>query len=104
MEWDTGYEHKKPEEHDFANKAIKEGLRRFPFMSMLETQLLYGETGVPSLDALLGTGKAAKAALTSTNPNVAARGAVRAVGGAAQLLGVPGASQASELLEKSIPR
>jgi hypothetical protein len=99
----TGYTPKKPQEDEFTKKAVAELGRRFPFGGPLETQLLYGETGIPSLDAVMGVTKSLKTAVTSTKPNVAARAAIRTVGGASQLLGVPGAAQASELLEKSIP-
>lgn len=95
----TGYKPKKPE--SFEKKAVIEALRRFPFMGNLLSMAMYGESGVPAIDAVSQVVKNATTAGTAKTPKARERATIQAVSGAAQIAGVPGASQAGEIIEKA---
>jgi len=95
----TGYKPKK--ERDAAETLLLEGARRIPLGGQIASAILYGESGIPVLDSLIGLAKSVKTAATAKKPATADKAKIAAVAGAAQIAGVPGASQAGELLQKS---
>ena len=62
---------------------------------------MYGETGVPIIDSVMDVMKAARQAAIAKKDVTRQKAVIRAGAGAAQLMGVPGASQVGELIEKS---
>jgi hypothetical protein len=96
----TGYKPKKKKQ-PIENKMLIEAVRRFPVMGQLTAAAMYGETGVPVIDSLLQIPRSGIEALTAKKAKASDKGAIRAVAGAAQVAGVPGASQIGELIEKS---
>lgn len=85
----TGYQGKKIED-EFAKKAVTETVRRFPFGGQIESELQYGETGVPIIDAtLLDIPKA-----------IRQKNVIRSLGALGQVSGIPGSAQTAELVEK----
>jgi hypothetical protein len=95
----TGYKPKK--EPSVEGRIALEAVRRIPFGGQLSSQILYGETGVPVIDSIVDTEKAIKTAATAKKEATQQKGLIRAVSGAAQLGGVPGASQVGEIIEKA---
>ncbi len=95
----TGSHPKK--EKDIGKKVAIETLRRFPFMAQFTAMALYGESGVPALDSIKDTVTAGYRATQAKKASAQDKAAIRAVGGVGQLLGVPGSSQAAEILEKA---
>lgn len=98
----TGSQAKKQEE-EYGKKVVQEMVRRFPFGGQLESQLMYGETGIPAIDAVTDISKATKSTFVAVHPETRARSAVKAATSVAQLAGVPGASQLGEIIYKSMP-
>jgi len=96
----TGY-HPKKKEPPIEAKVLVETARRFPIMGQLTAAMMYGETGVPLIDSLLQVPREAYRAVTAKKPKAQDKAAIRAIAGAAQVSGVPGASQIGELIEKS---
>ena len=96
----TGYQPKK--EETYGGKLVTDSVRRFPFAGQVTSQILYGETGIPLLDSVLDVPKAGKRALTDKTESGRQQAAVRTVAGILQLAGVPGASQAADLLIQSM--
>lgn len=97
----TGTKPKK--EETFPAKLAADALRKIPFVGHILNAMLYHETGVPVLDSLVGeAGTVAKVA-TAKKPEAQQKALIRAAGGAAQLLGVPGSGIATELIEKGMP-
>lgn len=95
----TGYKPKK--EPSTGAQVFTEVARRFPFVSQLMAMALRPGAGVPILDSAKDVATGAHAAITGKTERASDRGAIRAVAGAAQLGGIPGASQVGELIEKS---
>ncbi len=96
----TGYQPKK-DENALQKKVITETLRRFPLGGQIETELMYGESGIPALDATLELPKQVRRLATAQKPETQARALIKTVGAGAQLMGVPGASQAADILSQT---
>jgi hypothetical protein len=94
--------HKSKKEESATDKATAEVIRRFPLGGQLTAALLYGSSGIPVLDAVVDPAKAAYRFAKTNNPRTAQRQAVKAIGGAAQILGVPGAGQGEEIVSDLI--
>lgn len=95
----TGSKPKKEQSNE--EKMALELVRRVPFGGQLTSQIMYGQSGIPSLDSITQVSKASKQAATAKKEATQTKALIRAVSGAAQLGGVPGASQIGELIEKS---
>ena len=89
-------------------------LRRVPGMGQLMSEVLYGETGIPTLDVGTSAVKGGIEAVTGKkiqgyanakpSEKVQEQGAAKAVESAAELTGVPGVSQAAELVQDTLKR
>lgn len=95
----TGYQPKN--EMPAEGKLFVEVARRFPFMGQILAGVLYGESGIPVLDSALAVPKNVYRGIKAKTPEGQQRAGIRAISGTAQLLGVPGASQAGEIIEKA---
>lgn len=95
----TGY--KPTKEPSTESRIALEAARRIPFGGQLTSELMYGETGIPIIDSFVDVTKAAKTTATAKKDVTRQKALTRAVAGAAQLGGVPGASQVGELLQKA---
>lgn len=95
----TGYQPKHPTSFD--EKLVHESLRRFPFMGNLLGITMYGETGIPAIDAVVQLGKGTAKTFTSKTERTQEKAAIQTISGALQMSGVPGASQIGEIIEKS---
>jgi hypothetical protein len=93
----------------FWKRLEEDALRRVPGAGQLMSEVLYGETGVPTLDVAVDAVKGGIEATTGKKiqgyPNakpsdkVKEQGVLKAVTSALELAGIPGTSQASELLQ-----
>lgn len=92
---------KKEDEHAFAKKAVTETVRRFPLGGQIEAEVIYGETGIPSLDSVVNVAKSSKYIFTGKKPETRRRAAFRTAAGIAQLAGFPGASQIEQVVESA---
>ena len=91
-----------------------DALRRVPGMGQLMSEVLYGETGIPTLDVGTSAVKGGIEAVTGKkiqgyanakpSEKVQEQGAAKAVESAAELTGVPGVSQAAELVQDTLKR
>lgn len=99
-----------PEGSDkFIHHLETDALRRVPGMGQLMSAVLYGETGVPTadvaIDAVRGGVETATGKRIQGYPNAKPsdltriQGAVRSAASVAELTGVPGASQSSEIIQ-----
>lgn len=95
----TGYTPKKEEGAE--EKMIKEAVRRLPFGGQLTGIIMNQSTGVPIIDSIRDVGVSAKSAVTAQKPGPQDKAKIRAASAVLQLMGVPGASQVGELIEKS---
>lgn len=95
----TGYKPKKEPSEE--SRIALEAARRIPFGGQISSQIMYGETGVPILDSAVDVSKAIKQAATAKKEATQVKALTRGIAGAAQLGGVPGASQVGEIIEKA---
>jgi hypothetical protein len=72
-----------------------------PFGGQISSQILYGETGIPIIDSVVEVSKAARTAAIAKKDVTREKALVRGITGAAQLGGVPGASQIGEIIQKA---
>lgn len=94
-------EDKKHEENvvdDFKHHVIN----RVPFVGQAVNAAIYGETGVPIIDALVKPLHEIATAVKSKKPETKTKHELRAAGAAATVLGVPGIGQAADIAEKVI--
>lgn len=80
-----------------SHSFLTELIRRFPFGGQISNAIQYDETGVPIIDATTDVLKKAKQTYKSPYPISQKIGALRTVGAAASLAGIPGASQVTDL-------
>jgi hypothetical protein len=97
----TGVEPKlKKEEETYLGDLRYHLINRIPFVGQLGTMLMYGDTGVPVIDAIVSPVKETGQALfKSRKPETTAKHLIRAGSAGATLLGVPGSSQVIEAAE-----
>lgn len=95
----TGYKAKKEEGAEA--KMLKEAVRRLPFGGQLTTAIQFQRSGIPVVDAPLDVLLSGTRAVTAKKAAAQDKAKIRAASGALQLMGVPGASQVGELIEKS---
>ena len=90
----------KNKESDSFDKTLQhEALRRIPGMGQLESEVVYGETGVPSIDVATGPLKEGYKYLKAEDKGTKALAATRAAADVAEMSGVPGSSQAADVVE-----
>lgn len=89
---------KQREGDTFENTLEHEALRRVPGMGQLQSQIIYGETGIPSIDALEEPVKQGIKYVKSTDKASKTLAGTRAAGAVAEVAGVPGASQATDIV------
>lgn len=95
----SGKPDKKKQDDAYYQHVLREGVRRIPLGSLIASQVAYGRSGIPVLDAFMDVSKNVKLAATAKKPETQRKAAIRAISGAAQIAGVPGARQAEEIYE-----
>ncbi len=98
----TGYEPKHGDEDTYWKKVGHEALRRIPGYGQISSMVEYGSTGVPVLDVVKQETKDVKDALTSEDEATRKLSTVKAATGAAELAGVTGAGQISEVVQDAM--
>lgn len=89
-------------EEGFGERMGLDLLRRFPFMAQLMAIAIYHDTGIPLVDTVQKIIVEGTHAITSKKAMARQRAAARAITGAAQAVGVPGAGQVGELVAKGL--
>lgn len=90
----------KSKEDDTFQKTLQhEALRRIPGMGQLESEVVYGETGVPSVDVATGPLKEGYKYLRATDKGSRTLNATRAIADVAEASGVLGTSQVADIVE-----
>lgn len=87
------------------HKGMEELVKRVPGGGQLMTALLYGGTGIPMVDLMLSavrTGRSTYEALASEDRKSANLAGVQAATAVAEIAGVPGANQASEVIQNKL--
>ncbi|MEY2493513.1 MAG: hypothetical protein QOJ45_5 [Verrucomicrobiota bacterium] len=78
-------------------------LNRIPFVGQATTAMLYGESGVPVIDAIVNPLKEiGTAVFKSKKPETKAKHYIKAASGVATLAGVPGSSQVLEVAAPAV--
>lgn len=101
----SGYSPKKEDEHPWASKYMEETLKRVPFMGQIMTVLGYGGIGIPAVDLFMDlarSGKSTAQAFQNEDTKTGKLASVQTATAAAELAGVPGASQASEMVQNKM--
>jgi hypothetical protein len=96
----TGVTPEEKKEHDdtFIAQFKHHLLNRIPFVGQATTAMLYGESGVPVIDAIVNPLKELGIAVfKSKKPETKAKHYIKAASGVATLAGVPGSSQVIEV-------
>lgn len=92
---------KKKKDEDIQSKIALEAARRIPFGGQITSQILYGESGVPSLDSAVNVSKAIHSVAVANKDATKEKALIKTASGVAQLAGVPGASQIGDIIQKS---
>ncbi len=92
------------EEKTFLSELQHHALNRIPFAGQIISAIRYGETGIPTIDAIVKPLHEVGTYLASRKPETKAKHLTRAVSGAATVTGIPGSSQALEALEPHITK
>ncbi|MEY2502272.1 MAG: hypothetical protein QOI07_2606 [Verrucomicrobiota bacterium] len=91
-------EEKKERDDTFLAQFKHHLLNRIPFVGQATTAMLYGESGVPVIDAIVNPLKEiGTAVFKSKKPETKAKHYIKAASGVATLAGVPGSSQVFEV-------
>jgi hypothetical protein len=94
----------KQQEQDFTSSSVLNMIQSVPLLGQLVSSITYSSNPVPVIktieDMLGGTGSATKGKSTETK----LRGAIRAIGAAGSLAGVPGSSQFSQIIRSTIQK
>lgn len=92
----------KDDNHTLTNDFVHHLLNRIPFVGQAINAAIYGETGVPVIDAAVKPLHELAQTAKSKKPETKLKHELRAAGSAATVLGVPGIGQASDIAEKII--
>ncbi len=92
------------EEKTFLGELQHHALNRIPFAGQIISAIKYGETGIPTIDAIVKPLHEVGTYLASRKPETKAKHLTRAVSGAATVTGIPGSSQALEAFEPQITK
>lgn len=92
------------EEKSFVKNSALNIVQSVPLMGQLVSSLVYSSNPVPIINSFSDVGVGIRSLITGKSINTKARGATQALGGAGSLVGIPGSSQASQLIRKAIPQ
>jgi hypothetical protein len=87
------------EDDTFQNTLAHEALRRIPGVGQLQANLVYGETGIPSVDVVAEPIKQAINYATATGKPGRVLAGTKAVFGGLEASGVPASSQVSDIVQ-----
>ncbi len=97
----TGGERSK-DQMDFQKQFEHHLLNRVPGVGQIMSMFLYGDTGIPLLDAIVKPAHELGTAYKSKHPDTIARHELRALSGLASLLGIYGSGQVLDLIENMV--
>jgi hypothetical protein len=90
-------------EKSFVGNAIMNVVQSIPIMGQLASAMSYSSNPVPIINTFEQALSGITSATTGKTSQTKIKGAVRALGAGGSLFGVPGASQASQIISKAIP-
>jgi hypothetical protein len=93
----TGQQQK--EDDTFTKKLIHETLRRVPGLGQIMSMVDFGGSGIPAIDVAKEAIGATKSAITAEDRKSRNLAGVKAASAVAEMVGVPGASQISEVAQ-----
>lgn len=92
----TGEEER--ESDTYQKDLMNESLKRVPMYSQIASQLMYGQTGVPALDVILGPAKQLGIMMGSKDESQSKLARTKMISSGLEALGVPGTSQITDFV------
>lgn len=93
-----------PEERNFAVNSVSNVFEGIPVFGNLVSSINYSSNPVPVISVAEGVISGIGSVIKGKNPETQARGAAQAAGGIGALFGIPGSSQAGQLVRDLIPK